>query len=337
MRTSVSLFCILTLAACVAILFATRSRNKSEPHSARLIQPAIQPAAALGITESSEVAPSSPETPSPPWEISFGEIADQPEWLQSQEELEELADRIPEEQLSAALDELSREPSSASVIVARRLVQRWAAESPEAAAEWVAYLPSNAFGQAMCRQAVISWSQKDLTTAAHWTQQLASGENKTAAISALALDAAARGKALRAISLAADLPGGTERDDLLNYAVQQWAVEDTDAAVNWIEDIQDSALRQRMLGNVAVNLGAENPPAAAQLVTNRMEAGPSRDEALNQVVRFWAASAPKQAAEWVQGLSDKALRDTGLEIVTDVWRTDRAGESDTQSGAAQQL
>jgi hypothetical protein len=323
MRTSVFLFGILILAICVIII--CESRNGTVPHTdnVQLIQPAGQPVDQFQAKEPLGVA-STLEAPFVIWETPFQEIASQPESLQSEEELEELADSIPEEQLSATLDVLSRDQSSAGVIVARRLVQRWATESPEAAAQWTANLPANAFSQTMCRQAAVSWAQTNLAAAVAWAQQLPVSENKTAAISALALEAAAGGEALSAITLAADLPGGTERDDLLNYAVQHWAAGDTDTAVKWVEEIEDPALRQRMLGAVAVDLGAANPPAAAQLISNSMEAGPSRDDALVQVVRFWAVPAPEEAADWVEQLPEEALRDTIIENMSDLWPKDRA-------------
>lgn len=309
----------------------------SAPPPAPLIQPVLPPVIALATTEESPIVSSSLETKSPPWEVRFGEIAREPEWLQSQEELEELADGIPGEQLRAALDELAGDPSSAGVIVARRLVQRWAAEAPEAAAKWAASLPNNAFGEAMCRQAADLWAQADLAAAVAWAMDLSAGGNKTAAIDSLALEAATQKDTLAAMNLVANLPAGTDRNNLLNYVVQQWAATDMDAAISWIKDIDDASSRGRILRNVAVNLGAQNPSAAAQLITGSMDAGPARDEGLAQVVRFWAASAPEQAAEWVQGLSDETLRDTDLQIVTDVWRKDQAKESDVQGTAAQQL
>lgn len=323
MRASVSLFCAFVLALCAIIVCEFRF-GPAAKHPVAFVRSANCAAAVIDAGEGRWTLPPPPEvTPIRfPWELRFGELAAEPESMQSQEELEELADGIPVMQWRAALDRLSVQLSSAGIIVARRLVERWASESPEAAAQWAAGLPDGGFSAAMCRAAVVSWARSDPENAMAWAQQLPAGENKTAAVSLLALEVAGRTNAVAAIALADGLSPGAERDRLLVYAVQQWAVSGGDDAIEWINKIEDSGLRDEIWGKVAVDLGAQDPSAAARLITGRMTPGPRRDDALIQVVRFWAASDPAKAASWVEQLPEKNMRSAAINDVLDAWRRD---------------
>jgi hypothetical protein len=260
------------------------------------------------------------QTQSPPWEVSFAELEAQPEWLQSQEELEQLADAISDSQLRTALDELLSYQSGAGIIVGKRLLRRWADVSPDAAADWVAHLPDSAFGQGMSREIAACWSQKDLAAATAWAQELPNGEIKKAGIASVALEAATRGQASTAISLAATLPCGTERDNLLSYGYQQLAVTDPEGAVSGLNRIEDPNLREAILAKVAINLGTKDPSSAVQLIVNNMQDGGLREDALGCVVRFWAVSAPEEAIVWLEQLPEGHLRAAAIENMNEVWR-----------------
>ena len=330
MRPSVLSFGVLALTLCGLILWQSRSVKNSSTGSERVTL--TTPAAIPPVEKHTETESiSSMQTQSPPWEISFAEIDEQPEWLQSQEELEQLADAIPDSQLRAALDELLNSQSSASIIVARRLLQRWADTSPDAAAVWVTHLSDNVFGQAMSREIAACWSQQDLAAATEWAQGLPNGETKTAAIASLAFEAATQKQTSTAISLATTLPPSTERDNLLSYGYQQWAATDPDSAVSGLTQIEDPNLREGILAKVAINLAAEDPPAAAQMIMDNMQDGNLRDDALGCAVRFWAAATPEKAIAWLEQLPEGHLRATAIDDVIEVCRKQDPSERSPES------
>jgi len=250
------------------------------------------------------------------------EIADDPAWMQSQEELEELAGTLTDSQIRGVLDRLATEQSCAANILGEVLVRRWATSSLADAVLWAQHLPDTSFTHAVYKEIALAWAEKDLAGAVAWVQQLPAGENKTAAAFSLAFEAAAQKAAVTAINLTINIPPGPERDDLLTYAAQQWATTDTDGAVAWIKKIQDPALRETMLGKVAVNLGVDNPFAAAELIATSMGAGQIRDNAVINVVRFWTASAPEKTAAWVEQFPEGELRVAAMENLFDVWNKD---------------
>lgn len=260
-----------------------------------------------------------PPTPVADWEKRFFEIADEPEWLRSEQELAELAGTLTDSQLRDALDKLAVEQSDAGTILGGLLVRRWAEQSPADAARWISGLSDNDFGHRVFTEVITPWAQKDLSAAVAWVQQLPPGGNRTAAVFSLASEAAAQHEAVTAINLTTSLPPGAGRDDLLNYAAQQWAATDRDGAVRWITQIQDPRLRETMLGKIALQWGVQDPSAAASLIATSMAVGPVRDEAVVDVIRFWAASAPETAAAWVEQFPAGNLRVTAVNNLADVW------------------
>jgi hypothetical protein len=319
MRPKILLICGVALAACFVLVYrSSLSSAPSQPGAENGVQSVNGPVPGGTATApeiSVAVQPSAFD-----WQLRFSEIVGQPDFLQS-ELLEEMAATFPENQMHGALDDLAAQKSDSAMILIELLVQRWATNSPASAAEWVeAHLIDNDSAHNVFNRIVVPWAQEDLAGAVAWAQQLPAGENKTAAVSSLAFEAALQKQALTAISLTRDIPSGAERDNLLIYVTQQWATTDRDSAITWINQVEELTLREEMLGKVAVNLGAEDPLAAAEIIVGKIPPGPVRDDALVDVIRFWAASAPENAVAWVQQLPEVALRNTAIENVFDVWR-----------------
>jgi hypothetical protein len=319
MRNSVLLFCGLIFAACLGLIYRSSFRPGSSGHPAPEANPPVQRSDPL-LGDSEPAAPREPQVPE--WETRFWKIASEPAWLQSQEELEELVGSMTDDQIRDALDKLGTDQSGAGIIFGRLLVRRWAEKSPAEAAQWVAGLPDNSFGHAAFKEVVIPWAEKDLDGAVGWVQQLPEGGNKTAAELSLAAAAANQQDAVTAINLTASLPPSPERDSVLNYSVRQWATTDKDSAVAWINQVEDPALREKMLGEVAVNMGAQDPVAAAEFVATAMPDGQDRNNATVEIIRFWASSAPADAASWVEQFPEGQLRNAAMENLIDVWGKD---------------
>jgi hypothetical protein len=325
MRKSVLAICVLVPAACLILICQSAFRPESIQTSAeRAVEPEANPPVP-GSELASDVSLSkqaTQPTPAPDWETSFGDIASRGGPLQS-EDLELLAATVPDDQVQGALDKLAEDQSRPALTLIGFLARRWATNSPAEAAQWAAaHLGDNDLSHDVFRKIMVPWAGKDLAGAAAWVEQLPPGGNETAAAAALALEAAAQKDAATAINLAVNIPPGPERDGLLNYSAQQWATTDRNGAVAWINQVQDPALREKMLGEVAVNLGIQDPVAGANFVATALPEGPDRDNAAVNIVRFWAASAPADAAAWVEQFPDGQLRDTAMANLVEVWGKD---------------
>jgi hypothetical protein len=317
MRNSVLPFCGLIFAACLGLIYRSSFRPGSSGHPVPEANPPVQRSDPL-LGDSEPAAPREPQVPE--WETRFWKIASEPAWLQSQEELEELVGSMTDDQIRDALDKLGADQANADIIFGRLLVRRWAEKSPAEAAQWVASLPDNGFGHAAFKAVVIPWAEKDLDGAVGWVQQLPEGGNKTAAELSLAAEAANQQDAVTAINLTANLPPSPERDSVLNYSVRQWATADQSSAVSWINQIQDPALREQMLENVTVDLAVQDPFNAATMATTALTPGPGQNNAVLNIVQFWAAAEPDQAAAWVAQFPEGDLRAAAMENLVEVWQ-----------------
>jgi len=304
---------VLTFKSFAQTSFLPDSTNETS----KLIQSNDQPIA--DETMPSQKVPVMAPSQLPDWEKRFIEIANE-DGSQQSELLRELAATVPEDQIQDALGKLVAEKAGPAMTLVVFLGQRWAEKSPADAAQWAeAHMSDDTFGNNLFSKIMVPWADKDLAGAVDWVQQLSANGNKTAAASSLATEAATLKKAVIAINLATNIPPGTERDEVLNYSAQQWAATDRDGAVAWINQVQDPVLREKMLGEVGVNLGVQDPAAGVKFVASEMPDGKDRDMAMSNVIRFWAASAPADAAAWVEQLPDGPLRDLALENLMDTW------------------
>jgi hypothetical protein len=274
---------------------------------------------AVFITVFSQAAPQ--EAAVPEWKKRLHEIANELDWSES---VEELAGTLPEDQIIETLNQLVKERAEmpGATLLGELLIRRWAMNAPAEAAGWAARLPDNRFGQMACREAVIPWAEKDLAEAAAWVRRLPASGNKTAALLSLGYEAATRKEAATAVTLAASVPPGPERDRLLNYSIRQWAVMDRESALAWVKQAPDATLREEVLGQIAIDWGIQNPPEAAEFAMTELASGRARDNAVVNIVRFWAPSAPTQTAAWVEQFPDGPLRTAAMENLIDVWAKD---------------
>jgi len=226
---------------------------------------------------------------------------------------------VPDGQLRSALDQLTAEQSPAALVLAEMLVQRWSEKSPAEAAQWITGLPDDEFGHRVFQKVARAWAVTGFAAAVDWIQQLPAGGNRAAAIDSLAAEAAGQNEAITAIKLITGDSLRPERDDLLSYEAQQWATTDRDGAVTWVNTIEDPALRETILSKIALNLGAADPLAAAKFIATVVPVGKERDDAVIDIVRFWACATPTDTAAWVEQFPEGQLRVQAMEGLIDVW------------------
>ena len=201
-----------------------------------------------------------------------------------------------------------------------------------------ANLPDNGFGHMAFREVMIPWAEKDLTAAVAWVRQLPESGNKTAAQLSLGSEAATQKETATAITLAANLTPSPERDELLNYSVLQWAATDSASAIAWAEQVPEAAMRDKMMADIAIGLGVQDPFRAAKFIATSMTDSDARNNAVINIVRFWTASSPEQAAAWVEQFPQGPLRDAAMENVMDVkLNSSDSGASPNQRPATHSL
>ena len=316
MRPKVLIVCLVVPALCVMLVM--RHRATPAPMTAPAETATTVPANASGAVAEVAIPPVATQVEVPKWETRFLEIASEPEYLQSQEELEELAASLTDDEVGDALKQLQQEQSTAALVFGRALARRWAEKSPESAAQWALTLSDNVFSHTVLKEMMIPWAANDLTATINWVQQLPEGGNKAAAELSLAGEAARQSAgATSAVAMLSNLPPSPERDDLLNYSLRQWATDDPENALAWMNQMPDQTARERALDTVAMDM--TDPFTAATFAAENLSPGPGRDQAVVNIVQFWTTSAPDEAAAWVTQFPNGPLRDAATRTLLEVW------------------
>jgi hypothetical protein len=130
-----------------------------------------------------------------------------------------------------------------------------------------------------------------------------------------------------AAALAQRLAPGDARTNALETVAYAWFVSDAPAALSWVEDFADTALRERLLALGARAIAVSDPDLAAEWLVDAVTDEKTRRETALSLVETWAASDAPSAARWVAEFPLSASRERALELVVRGWlRSDpRAG------------
>lgn len=100
---------------------------------------------------------------------------------------------------------------------------------------------------------------------------------------------------------------------VIGNLAQQWAAIDLPAALAWIEEQPESALREDVVGRVGYVWSLEDPAAAAGFVARETPAGETQEEAAISVLHQWNSREPAAARAWGECFPPGQLRDRALE------------------------
>ncbi len=216
------------------------------------------------------------------------------------------------------LDQLwSEETTAPRRELATELLQRWAHEMPQAAAEWLATKPIGPLHQEASRSVAIVWANQNLNDAAAWVRRWPE-EEKEKGLIAVAYEAA-RTSPKEALWLAAELAPTAARDGLIAHTVREWAAQDPDAPAGWAEKMESSALREEVFANTAISLSETDPAAAATLALQKLPPGGRQDDTVVSIVQRWAQNEPAEAADWVAQFPEGRVRDAAVENLVQIW------------------
>jgi hypothetical protein len=232
--------------------------------------------------------------------------------------LERAAESIATSALAAALDSLIAETSPAALELQQLLVRRWAEADGPRAAQWAAQLAESSLRRDLLSQAVVVWAGNDLAAAVAWVNGLADSPSKESATLSLAYEAD-RGQPTLALELASRMSSTHARDDLLVHSIGQWASGEPDAALQWVEQVSDPLLQQRLLAAAAVALARNDGIRAAALVAGSLPAGDEQSTAAVAVVQRWVLSSPEAAAQWVARFPDSPVQNAAVENLVGLW------------------
>jgi hypothetical protein len=97
--------------------------------------------------------------------------------------------------------------------------------------------------------------------------------------------------------------------DLVDQAVTTWAASDAKAALTWGQQLQDPALREKVVAGAAVAWADQDPYGAAKLVLDSVSDGGIEENALVGIVQRIAVRDMDSAREWVAQFPEGRLHE----------------------------
>lgn len=237
---------------------------------------------------------------------------------QSDDELELAVENIAAADVPATLASLASQPGLDAAEMRKLLVRRWADSNPAAAAAWAVKFPEGELRNTALEQISLAWANADLPSATAWLGDLPAGDSKRIATMATAYEAA-RTDPIVALELGSTLAPSRERDELLAFAVSQWATDNLAAAMDWAGKISDRGLREETFAAIAVASATANASTAATLIVNALAPGEAQTRAVVAITQRWTQVAPADAAEWISMFPELPLRDAAVDNLVGLW------------------
>ena len=122
-----------------------------------------------------------------------------------------------------------------------------------------------------------------------------------------------------AVDFIDQLPDTAERSQLLSSAALNWGTRQPGDAIAWAANLPYET-RREVSAAVAMGIAQTSPAMAATWVAE-MEPGPDQQAAALDVVAQWANTDPESAANWAVSFPAGAMRENALRDALAVWRS----------------
>ena len=124
------------------------------------------------------------------------------------------------------------------------------------------------------------------------------------------------------------LPGGKDKSSAIHFVARAWSRQNPEAALDWIEQLDDPAARDTARNALVMVFAGKNPLAAAEMIRARFPAD-KQAEQWRMVAAFGAKSDPEGVIAWAQNQGDLETRRT---MIAEALRNMTARDSGTASG-----
>lgn len=221
-----------------------------------------------------------------------------------------LISRVSSRDPAAAAELIDAMPKSSSRMVMGALIDAWTRTDPEEAARWLAGKDAQAAQNGM-PQLAYQWGRSDFDAASAYADTL-TGNRRTAFLAGLANAASgmSTGEILAWTSRYEDDPG---YPDLVRSVAGNLARNDVRAALSLVEGLPEE-LRLATYSSVIPMVAMEDPQAAVDLI-DELEDASMRDSVLPMVSSIWAHNDAEGALEWASSLQRGRTRDSAVASV----------------------
>lgn len=171
------------------------------------------------------------------------------------------------------------------------IVQRWATNAPEAAADW--FVQTRSTSQPLLNTLAGAWGANNPKAAASWVETLADAGNRQTGRVAIA---------------------------------REWAAQNPSAAAGYFTPFLSEPAPPGSTSSPGLDLatvladiwGTTNPAGAAEWIA-KLPAGPAREQAAGTLATVWAASDMEGAVAWSNTIADASIRAAAVDHIATTW------------------
>ena len=185
-----------------------------------------------------------------------------------------------------------------------RVMEAWARMDPEMASS---FLEAGDSPDAY-RMVASVWAHLDVESAAAWIRPITEPTSREQAWIGLGGEVALKNPR-QAIEFAREAGVTPACSDFVQLAAGAWAKNDATAAIGWARQVEDAALREQLLVEVAISWADTDPSAAAGLVIDSVDGGMLEENALVGIAQRIAFQDLHMAREWVGRFPEGRLRE----------------------------
>jgi len=228
-----------------------------------------------------------------------------------------------EQQILDALN--SGDPGDQAMIFTNQFLALIALD-PQAAARLAESSEPGDWRTELMRTVAGNWAKSDLPETARWIATLENSDERDTMLGVAcfsAPDPAQTVQILQAQGL------NDRRQIMLGNLVQQWASQDLQAAVTWVDNYPPGDVRDHLFEHIATAQSQNAPSQAAETVASTIPPGPIQNEAAFLVLDQWAQKDWNGAAAWASLFPAGGIYDQGQTTLNGVSRREQtAGTSE---------
>jgi len=194
-------------------------------------------------------------------------------------------------------------------------LERWLRVEPAKAARWMAAQPETTDAQALL---VARALLKNPAAVRVYCDGLSDGDWKQSVLKSASLELA-ESDPVGAINLAWRLNAEAVRTDVLQTVTYDWITHEPRAALDWIAQVNDAALREGLLAVGAKAIAATDPDLAAGWLVTAVKSEKILNDTALSIIESWATQDPAKAARWVALFPLQGPREAAVNLVVDRW------------------
>jgi hypothetical protein len=198
---------------------------------------------------------------------------------------------------------------------------------PWAAAKFAESAEAGSWHTDLKRVLAQNWAELNLPDAAKWVSQISNPDERDTMLSCVCFQVAQTDTKLAIQTLEQQGLDGDRREIMLGNLAQQWASQDSPAAVAWANNYPLGDQRDKLFMHIALAESQTAPVEAANMVSQQISPGPIQEEAAISVLQQWAAQDMDAATTWVNQFPPSEVYDRSITVLNGIAASVPAADS----------